>query len=114
MKFTEQFNRFVCLGDSISVKDGYTTYTARVVPDEDTRPHDYDCYSRDDIERWLNDEWYFAGVIISAERKGWTHDHLDSLWGIDIGFSNDDRPHLMRCANRCLAEAIAQLAREAA
>ena len=114
MQFTEQFNRFVCFGDSISVDIDGTCFTARLEPDNDSRPHDYDCYSKDEIERWLKDEWYFAGIVISAERNGWTRDHIDSLWGIEINFGDDDRPHLTEFANDCLAEAIAQLAREAA
>jgi len=113
MQFTEQFNRFVCFGDSIRVEIDGTTFTARLEPDTDSRPHDYDSYSKASVERWLNDEWYFAGIVISAERNGWTRDHIDSLWGVEINFGDDDRPHLMECANDCLAEAIAQLAREA-
>ena len=111
MQFTEQFNRFVCFGDSISVEIDGTTFTARLEPDTDSRPHDDDCYSKHSIQRWLNDEWYFAGIVISAERNGWTRDHIDSLWGVEINFGDDDRPHLMECANDCLAQAIEHLTR---
>ena len=109
MKFTEQFNRFACFGDSISVEIDGTTFTAHLEADTDSRPHDDDCFSKDEIKRWLDDEWYYVGVVVSAERNGWTRDHIESLWGIPISLGDDDRPHLMECANTCLAEAIRHL-----
>lgn len=43
---------------------------AELLPDPDTRPQDFDCYSAVDIEAWKQDQWSFVTTKITASRAG--------------------------------------------
>lgn len=103
--FKTGFNNYACFGDKISVTVDGVTYTARLEPDNDSRPEDSDCYSPEDIKRFYADEWSYCGVVIEAERNGWTKDNLASLWGVEVNLGNNN-DYLLEVANDLLAEAI--------
>jgi hypothetical protein len=42
-------SKYVCAGDSVSVNCCPYTITARIVPDDDMRPTDFDCYGSDEM-----------------------------------------------------------------
>ena len=63
--------------------------------DEITRAHDYDCYNKEEIERWNNDEWFYVGLKANADfifEQGyskvimWNALRSDGLWGIDFDY----------------------------
>lgn len=113
MKFTEQFNKYACVGDYISTDINGVTFTAYLVPDADSRPEDYDCYSDEDIERFYSGDWCYVGIVIEAETDCWKKTlYGSSVWGVDINFGTDDHPYLMELADECLADAIASLSEE--
>ena len=115
MKFTEQFNKYACVGDYISVDINGVTFTAYLEPDADTRPEDFDCYSEEEIERFYKEDWYYVGLVIEAETDDWKKTlYGSSVWGVDIGLGTDDRPYLMELANECLVDAVASLSERAA
>lgn len=105
--FKETFRNDLQPGDSISVEIAGVTYTARIEYDNHTRPDEFDCYDETDIERWQEGDWCFCGLVISAERGGWLNDYVDSLWGIELGFSDSADKYWNEVANECLAEALA-------
>jgi hypothetical protein len=89
--WNNKFDRFVCIGDAISWTAGAFTLTARIEPDYDTQPTDFDCYSEKDIECWKNDEWCYVGVVIDvAINDVLITKHAASLWGIDCNFGKDN------------------------
>ena len=55
---------------------------------------------------WENDDWFYCGIVLSAERDGWTKDHLASLWGIECNYPDSDNSYLLTVANELLAEYI--------
>ena len=115
MKFIEQFDTYACIGDYISVDINGVTFTAYLDSDADSRPEDFDCYSEEDIERFYKEDWYYVCIIIEAETDDWKKTlYGSSVWGVEINFGTDDRPHLMELANECLADAIASLSERAA
>ena len=87
-----KFDKYVCIGDTVSWSvDGFDI-TARIEYDYDTKPTDFDCYDDAQIEAWRNDEWFYGGVVLSVSRNGVElTDHAASLWGIDcnLGENND-------------------------
>lgn len=105
--FKETFRNDLQPGDSISVEIAGVTYTARIEYDNETRPDDFDCYDETDIARWQQDDWRFCGLVISAECEGWSKDHVLSLWGIELGFSDSGDKYWNEVANECLHEALA-------
>ena len=105
--FKETFRDDPQAGDSISVEIAGVTYTARIEYDNDSRPDDCDCYDETDVERWWQGDWRFCGLVISAQCKGWSQDHVDSLWGIELGFSDSGDKYWNEVANECLHEALA-------
>ena len=104
-----QFDRYVCVGDSVNwTVDGFDI-TARVEYDPDTRPEDFDCYSAKQITAWKNDEWFFCGIILSVSRNGVElSNRAASLWGVDCNF-----PSRRKNPNLCLSEICAELQDEA-
>lgn len=57
---------------------------ARLVPDPDTDPRDYDCYDADQVAAFRLDCWQFVGVIVSASRAG-VELGSSSLWAVEYG-----------------------------
>lgn len=110
MKFTDQFDKYVCPGDSIKIDvTDKVSVVARLEFDQDTRPEDSDCYDAKDIQRWKNEEWFYGGVVLSVQYDGQTvRDHVASLWGIDCNFGQDNA-YLAEVANDLLAESTIEI-----
>ena len=104
--FKETFRDDPQPGDSISVEIAGITYTAWIECDNDNRPEHFDCYDETDIERWQKGDWCFCGLVISAEGEGWSEEHVNSLWGIELGFSDSGDKYWNEVANECLHEAL--------
>ena len=120
--FEGDFDSYVCPGDTLSVDvDGYTI-TARIEHDQDTSiddddVHNLDCGGREDDavrsqikaarKAWLNDEWFYGGVVLSVEKAGIMLDeHAASLWGIEMNYPEGDNKYLAEVANELLSEAL--------
>ena len=99
MSFTQKFESFVCLGDSISCEVGAYTVTARIcqddTPDRPDQRQDgfWPSLYKDDagfigagngfrdrfekaqakaqaiMEAWENDEWFYCGIILSVNMQ---------------------------------------------
>ena len=123
MAFTEQFDKYTCIGDEITCEVGSLRVTARVVYDDHTTPMDYDgpgcCFDTSDaehgeenesiIQAWKDDEWFYCGIVLSvahADTDVLLTDHGASLWGIDCNFPGGDNSYLSDVANELLDEAI--------
>jgi len=136
MNFTEKFQTYVCLGDSISVDIGEYTVTARIAHDDTVdKPGDRDCgfwpsldpnaagYIGDGngwrkrfeqqakaesiMAAWKNDEWFYCGIILSVKIYGIElTDHAASLWGIEANYPDSDNGYLSEVANELLGEAL--------
>lgn len=131
MKFPK-FDDYVCPGDSVSFEYNGVTYTTRIVFDEDYHIDDDDCHNTDQSvtgcsdehfkhllkarNAWFNDEWFYGGVVISAELGGWSSDYLASLWGIEVNYPRSDgetdNSYLSEVADELLEEAITQAEKE--
>jgi hypothetical protein len=142
--FKTGFDNYICEGDSIVCQiDGFLI-TARIVrddcpdkPDErdegfwpSANPDKPGYVGRENIKRigqlterakavmaaWLNDEWFYCGLVLSVERAGVTlTDSAASLWGIECNYPKDDlRPdyepnsYLMDVANELLPDALCE------
>jgi len=106
MKFNEKFDKYVCINDTIETEIDGLTVTARIEFDQDTKPSDFDCYSKSTIKKWENDEWFFCGVVLSVSKNGVVlSGHASSLWGIECNFSKSNE-YLDEVANELLPEAI--------
>ena len=121
--FKTQFNKFVCVGDSIDCESGPYTITARVEYDDTTTPMNYgseDCYFDTNdpehgarikaiIQSWENDEWFYCGIVLSVvhTQSGVVlNEHAASLWGIECNFPEGDNKFLACIANDLINEAI--------
>jgi len=134
------FDTYVCEGDSITCEvDGFTV-TATVVWDYDKGAPDTEmdgfwpsldpkdagyigpkspatlarhmARARAIMDAWLNDEWFWCGIVLSVSRDGVVLDsHAASLWGVECNypvFRKRDRAnaYLIEVANELLGEAL--------
>jgi hypothetical protein len=105
----EQFDSFVCTGDTVEWSREGFDITATVCFDEDTRPEDSDCYTPRQIQAWREDEWFFCGIVLTVSRNGVElPGHAASLWGIECNF-----PSRRKNPNAYLAEVCEELQGEA-
>lgn len=104
-----KFDRYICVGDSVTWSAGGFDITARVEFDSDTRPDEFDCYTPRQISAWKNDDWFFCGIVLSVSRNGVElSNHAASLWGIDCNF-----PSRRKNPNAYLSEICGELQTEA-
>ena len=102
-----RFDKYPLPGDAIVWRNGGFTLTARIKVDDATRPGEFDCYSDDDIKRWEADEWYYVGIVVSAEYKGWRlEDPVASLWGLECGLTEDSSDYLSEIAAAMIVEEL--------
>ena len=123
MKFAENFNHFVCPGDSITTEHQGFTLTATIIHDQDSGINDDDCHNPDQSvtgcndeqfkhllaarESYFRDEWWYCGIVISVSKNGVDiSDHAGSLWGIEANYPNSDNSYLTDTANDMLDEAV--------
>jgi hypothetical protein len=71
----------------IGTIDGFHI-AARIVPDTDTRPDDYECYTDEQTEAWKRAEWSYVGTIVTASKAGVALGE-SSIWGSEHGYVND-------------------------
>lgn len=104
-----KFDRYVCPGDTVQWSIEGFDISARVEFDGDTKPTDFDCYSKSEIAAWKNEEWFFCGIVLSVSRNGVElSDHVASLWGVECNF-----PPRRKNPNTYLSEVCAELQSEA-
>ena len=97
-----KFNPYVCAGDCVHWQHEGFDLTATVIHDHSTSIDDFDCYSAVKIKQWKNDEWFFAGIVISVKKNDvLLSDHAASLWGIDCNYN--------KTSNKYLSEVCAEL-----
>ena len=102
-----RFDKCPLPGDSIVWRNGGFTLTARIKFDDATKPGEFDCYSEEDIKRWEADEWYYVGIVVTAEYKGWLlEDPVASLWGLECGLTEDSGDYLSEIAAAMLVEEL--------
>lgn len=102
-----QFDKFAIEGDRIEWTAEGFDIVARLVYDTDTKPTDFECYEPEDVQRWKNDEWFYAGVVLSVSRNGVElSDHAASLWGVDCNFSDTSNAYLSEVAQELEGEAL--------
>lgn len=112
---------YICTGDTATIIEGLFTYIARIEHDEDSTPYDFtgpgDCFDLNDddygennrqiIKAWVNDQWHYIGVVVSAYYNGiLLDDNVAALWGIECNFpGSTDTSYVTNCACDLLNEA---------
>ena len=103
---TPEFNSFAVVGDSVRWDHEGYNLIATILHDDCTSIADFDCYSAVKIKQWNNNDWFFCGIIVSAEKNGVKlSDNAASLWGIDCNYN--------KTSNKYLSEVCADLQGEA-
>lgn len=123
--FKDNFDSFVCEGDTISTEAEGFTITARIEYDFQYGIDDDDCHNIDQSvtgcndeqhatilenrKAWFNNEWWYGGVVLSISKAGVVLDeHAESLWGIEINYPGSDNNYLRDVANELLSDTIEQ------
>lgn len=103
-----KFDKYVCVGDSVTWSvDGFDI-TATVHQDTDTRPTEFECYDDAQIQAWKDDDWFYCGVVLSVSRNGVeVSHHAASLWGIDCNLG-EDNDYLSEVCEDLQSEALEQ------
>lgn len=118
-----KFDRYVCIGDTITLeRDGFTV-VARIEHDPDSHIDDDDCHNVDQSvtgcdemqqakllaarEAWFADEWCYCGIVLSVAKNGIVLDNCAvSLWRIECNYPGSDNSYLTAIANELLDEAV--------
>lgn len=123
--FTEKFDRYVCIGDTITCNVEGFTLVARIEHDPDYHIDNDDCHNIDQevtgcnaaqqkklLEAraaYFNDEWCYCGVEISVSRNGIELvEHAASLCGIECNYPGSDNAHLSDVANELVDDAMVE------
>jgi hypothetical protein len=123
--FTEKFDSYVCVGDTISTEVEGFKVIARIEHDPDSHIDDADCHNVDqsvtgcdDIQQekllearkaWFNGEWFYCGVVLSVSYKGYCLAYYAaSLWAIEANYPGSDNSYLTDVANELLQEAVTE------
>ena len=121
--FTEKFDSYVCIGDTIKCEVEGFTLVARIEHDPDTRIDDGDCHNIDQEvtgcnaaqqkkliearEAHLDDHWFYCGVVISVTRNGVDiSEHAASLWGIECNYPGSNNAYLSEVAIELIDDAL--------
>lgn len=124
LKFSESFDSFVCVGDSISLEIGNVEYKAVIHFDECRNIDDDDCHKPDQSvtgcndeqfagllkarKAWFNNEWFYCGIVVTAYKAG-IELCSESLWGIEANYPDGDNSYLNEVANDLLSEVAGQI-----
>lgn len=131
--FTQKFNKFACVGDTIECEiDGFKA-VATIYPDDNTDRPDERCDgfwpSKDPksagyvdpskfdeemakakkvMKAWENDAWHFVGIGVRVFKAGvaLTDEYTHALWGIECNYPDSDNSYLTEVANELLPEAL--------
>lgn len=117
--FTEKFDKYVVVGESISCTVGDTTYIATIDHDQDYDINDDDMHNEDQSitgctdeqhaaamkarASWYGNNWFYGVVTLRAIRDGWEKD-FGSLGGIEVNYPEGDNEYLTEVANQLLTE----------
>lgn len=107
------FSDYVCVGDSISYThaESKTEFKVELCFDDTTAITDFDCYEEGNIDRFNAGEWFFAGLVVSANRDKWERKDIHSVWGYECNIAKDNE-YLNSEAVNLIEEAIQILAAE--
>ena len=108
MKFTD----YIIIGDYVEYTPtdnnprGFTI-RATIMEDTNSSPHDYDCYSEEEIEQWERDNWFFCGVVLSVYKaRVCLTNNAASLWGIECNFQGTSNDYLLDAIKELETEAL--------
>ena len=113
------FARYACAGDSVEWQKAGLILNARLEYDGLTTPSDFWTPDSDEIEgkrlcdTWLNDEWYYIGLVISVSaivgdgNKVCLDQYAASIWGIEYHHSAE-RANLSQLVETLETEALTQ------
>ena len=120
--FTEKFDDYVCIDDTISTEVEGFMVLAGIDYDIDSHIDDDDCHNTDqDItgcsdeqqdkllearKAWFGDEWFYCGVVLSVYKNGVCLSDNTSVWGIEANYPGSDNTYLIEIANDLLSEAL--------
>ncbi len=108
-----KFDSYICAGDIVSWEQDGFTLQAEVEYDEDTRPTDFDCYSKVKINQWLKGDWFYGCIHITATKRDIELSEV-YLNGVDINFNKKSNLELNRLIlSYQLDQEVIELAREA-
>ena len=124
--FPSCFDRFVCIGDKLTFRQGDFVFDATICYDEDRSIDDDDCHNIDqnvtgcdDKQQkklldarlaWFRDEWFYCGLVLSVSHdSGAQWRHVESLWGIEANYPESDNSYLTEIANEMLPQAFAKI-----
>ncbi len=110
-----KFDDYICVGDSVRWEQDGFAMEATVEHDGDIHVSNYDCYSKIKINQWLNDEWYFGVIEITASKCG-VELATNYLGGVEINYNKKANRQLnghifeMDTAEEAIAEAKLKVA----
>lgn len=123
--FTEKFDSYVCIRDTITCYVEGFTLVARIEHDADASIDDGYCHNvnqevtgsnveqqkklSEAREAYFNEQWFYCGVVISVSRNGVElEENAASLWGFECNYPDSDNAYLTDVANELIDDAMEQ------
>ena len=120
--FTEKFDDYVCIDDTISTEvEGFVVRATiehdivRYLDDDDCHNTDQDITGCSDEQQekllearqaWFDDEWFYCGVVLSVYKNGVCLSDNTAVLGIEANYPGSDNTYLTEVANDLLPEAL--------
>lgn len=107
-----KFDNYVVIGDYVEYAPENNNprgfiIGATIAEDYGTAPEEFDCYAEEQIKAWRNNEWFFAGVVLSVWKNGiCLSDNAASLWGVECNFPGSDNSYLSEVVEELETEAM--------
>ena len=107
-----KFNDYIVIGDYVEYTPAENNprgfvIRATIMEDTNSSPHDYDCYTEEQIKQWKNDEWFFCGIVLSVYKAGiCLTNNAASLWGIECNFTGTSNDYLLDVIKELETEAL--------
>jgi len=101
------FNSYATPGDFIEWESEGYTIRATLHEDDFTHVNDSECYSEEQIQAWLDNEWFYVGIILSVSYNRIEIDDLAACKsGVDCNLPGGDNNYLSEWAFEMQDEVI--------
>ena len=108
----QKFNDYIIIGDYVEytpAENNPRGFVIRATVAEDcyTSPSNYDCYTREEIEQWERENWFFCGVVLSVYKTGvCLSANATSHWGVECNFPGTSNDYLLNVIKELENEAL--------
>jgi len=102
-----KFENYTCVGDTIRWDEGKYTFIAEILADDVTEVDHFDCYDKEEVERWNIGDWRYVGIVISVFAEDIKIlSNAAAMWGVECNFSASGNEGITELAYELAAQCM--------